>query len=579
LDNNWEKAEALIKSGCHLGALSEDGKTPLMLACLKGKDKVVKLLIVSGADVQVKDKKGETCLNYTETLRNRVVLELILKEYQKLGVSVDVESLVTGCSPLSTACKCGAVASAELLLKYGANPNGCKNGRHRPLVEASAQGHVGLVNMLLRYRADIDATGKNEYTALLQACTSNHWGVAQVLMNEGADVNKCVASDCTSPLFLAVTANEYRIASELIKKGASVNAVRFQPGAVEGTVEVTPLSQAAGKGLDDMVTLLLNNGANINYLCSDTLPAIAFAILGDHIETFHLLLKSPNLVKTLAGLTPVIVTSVRTEKFYYTEKLLELFGGPQVAMMQAQNDRMDMLVENIMMYMQAVHHPELAEVGSMQQELMAPASRQMRLGLGHQEKINSVLTDFSRICMSAILYSHDVKVNLESVIEGADATGNEAVADFLRQTLSGSMTDQELRQNFLLGDRSPLRFLIENKILTMEIFVIEVFKFRPDDSHIFYNDLVWTFQHMNGGADLPSNVDSMLKQLFSGRFTPRTSPQADTQSRTETHQRIREPVQPQYQRHASEPSLDARTQMEKTIKANLKGWFPVICMY
>ena len=33
----------------------------------------------------------------------------------------------TGCSPLSTACKCGAVASAELLLEYGANPNGCKN--------------------------------------------------------------------------------------------------------------------------------------------------------------------------------------------------------------------------------------------------------------------------------------------------------------------------------------------------------------------------------------------------------------------------------------------------------------------
>ena len=33
-------------------------------------------------------------------------------------------------------------------------------GKHRPLVEASAQGHVGLVNILLRYKADIDATGK-----------------------------------------------------------------------------------------------------------------------------------------------------------------------------------------------------------------------------------------------------------------------------------------------------------------------------------------------------------------------------------------------------------------------------------
>ena len=37
---------------------------------------------------------------------------------------------------------------------------------------------------------------------------------------------------------------------------------------MEGTVEVTPLTNAAGKGLDDMVRLLLDNGANINYLCS-----------------------------------------------------------------------------------------------------------------------------------------------------------------------------------------------------------------------------------------------------------------------------------------------------------------------
>ena len=31
---------------------------------------------------------------------------------------------------------------------------------------------------------------------------------------------------------------------------------------------MTPLAQAAGKGLDNMVQLLLDNGADINYLCS-----------------------------------------------------------------------------------------------------------------------------------------------------------------------------------------------------------------------------------------------------------------------------------------------------------------------
>ncbi|CAI8013703.1 Probable protein S-acyltransferase 23 [Geodia barretti] len=127
LDNDWGKAEAVVKAGSFLGARSDDGRTPLMLACIRGKEKIVNLLIDYGADVQAVDVRGEACLNYTETLRNRAILEHILREYQKLRVSVDVESLVTGCSPLSTACKCGAFASAELLLKYGANPNGCEN--------------------------------------------------------------------------------------------------------------------------------------------------------------------------------------------------------------------------------------------------------------------------------------------------------------------------------------------------------------------------------------------------------------------------------------------------------------------
>ena len=94
-------------------------------------------------------QRGDTCLHFLETLRNQTILQCILNEYQALGVSVDVESLVntlhtndiivifttttpyllqhSECSPLSISCIHGAVNSAELLLKYGANPNGCEN--------------------------------------------------------------------------------------------------------------------------------------------------------------------------------------------------------------------------------------------------------------------------------------------------------------------------------------------------------------------------------------------------------------------------------------------------------------------
>ncbi|CAI8019243.1 Receptor-type tyrosine-protein phosphatase alpha [Geodia barretti] len=547
LDNDWGKAEALIKAGTLLDARSEDGRTPLMLACLKMKEKIVQLLIDHGADVQVKDKRGEACLNYIETLRNQYILECILKEYRKLGASVDVESkhvILTFVLYTTTARTQGVplsllpvsvepVASAELLLKYGANPNGCENGRHRPLVEASAQGHMGLVNALLKCKADVDATAQDGYTALLQACKKNHWYLAQVLIKEGADVNKCT-SEGISPLFVAVEANEYGTASKLIQKGASVNLVKFQSGALDGIVELTPLAQAAAKGLNAMVQLLLDSGANINYFCADTLPALGFTIIGDHVETFHLLLSSPNLVKTLAGLSSVIITSVRTEKYYYTEKLLEILGGPQAAVMQAQQDHLQLLVENIAAYMRATYHPDLREVESI---LLVPNStrhqlRQLELGPGEQEKIKYVLTDFCRICVSAILYSPEVHISTENLIGIAQATGNVAVANFLQRTLSGPMVDEELQQKFLMGEPSPLRFLIENKVFKLDIFQIEVLKFHPDDSDIFYKDLVWTFQHMSGGANLPDR-ESRLPLEKTGRLVRDNQPLPREESKSE----------------------------------------------
>ena len=52
-------------------------------------------------------------MNYIETLRNQYILECILKEYRKLGASVDVESKVNqiavylhfrGCFRIEIAC-------------------------------------------------------------------------------------------------------------------------------------------------------------------------------------------------------------------------------------------------------------------------------------------------------------------------------------------------------------------------------------------------------------------------------------------------------------------------------------------
>ena len=48
---------------------------------------------------------------------------------------------------------------------------------------------------------------------------------------------------------------------------AAYTLLQFQPGAVEGTVELTPLAHAAGKGMQGIVELLIDSGANVNCLC------------------------------------------------------------------------------------------------------------------------------------------------------------------------------------------------------------------------------------------------------------------------------------------------------------------------
>ncbi|CAI8010031.1 Ankyrin repeat domain-containing protein 17 [Geodia barretti] len=413
---------------------------------------------------------------------------------------------------------------------------------------------MGLVNALLRYSADVDATAKNGYTALLQACTNHYWYLAQVLIGEGADVNKCT-SEGIGPLFVAVEANEYDTASLLIRKGASVNVAKFEAGAVDGIIELTPLAQAAQHGFKMMVELLLDSGADINYLCSNMLPAIAYAIIGDHVETFHLLLNSRNSIKTLHWLTAVIMTSVRTEKYYYTRELLDILGGPRAAVMQAQRDSTEP-VESIVMYMQAVNHPDLAMVlqdleDGVPQAKPSPVHSQPVLSPRERDKINSVLTSFCRICVSAIFNSSDIKVTPQSLIEIARAT-DANVANVLYQALSGSMTDQELRHKFLQGEPSPLRYLIAHKILTIDIFQIEVLKFHPNDSDSYLEDLVWTFHNMSGGAHLPRDVQTMLNNLFTGGFTPRTTPQGEMYDGDHGFR-----VQPQVQRQTSEPLSDA----------------------
>jgi len=67
--NDVQKAKVLIDAGVNINAQCEYGLTPLMIALCEGDGdfmgpEVARLLIESGADVSLRDKDGETVLEY-----------------------------------------------------------------------------------------------------------------------------------------------------------------------------------------------------------------------------------------------------------------------------------------------------------------------------------------------------------------------------------------------------------------------------------------------------------------------------------------------------------------------------------
>jgi ankyrin repeat protein len=173
-------AKFLLKLGVNLNETTSDGETPLHLAIKYEQYERAKLLIKNGADLIIKDNKGNTPLDVCPT--ERILHDL--KQYLKDSNYISQEIYQNICDPTLDQCLFNLIAFTQrcdptkdmrimkLLINAGANINARDTDGTPAAVHAARGGDLNFFQFYLEHGADITVCDAKGMNVLLSAICS-----------------------------------------------------------------------------------------------------------------------------------------------------------------------------------------------------------------------------------------------------------------------------------------------------------------------------------------------------------------------------------------------------------------------
>ncbi|KJK86072.1 hypothetical protein H633G_10085 [Metarhizium anisopliae BRIP 53284] len=175
----------ILRNGSKINQSDEHGANALYRASQRGHAEVVRILLDSGADINVQG--GEygygNALQVASLEGHATVVQVLLDEGADINAQGELDS-----NALQAASYGGHVEIVQILLEKGAHINAQGEPDSNALQAASLGGHLEVVQILLEKGADINAQGGQHGNAL-QAASKRHFEIAQMLLDEGEDVD------------------------------------------------------------------------------------------------------------------------------------------------------------------------------------------------------------------------------------------------------------------------------------------------------------------------------------------------------------------------------------------------------
>lgn len=162
--------------------MTDGRETALHLACYRGREDVVQLLLERNADVNARDLQfGSTGLHLACISGHTTIVKRLLDKKADINAAD-----ANGKTSLHVACSRNNESVVSLLLANGVFVDSRNDENETALHHACAQGKENIVKMLLDNNADVNAVNKCYETPLHKACEGGHKTCVELLIQSNA---------------------------------------------------------------------------------------------------------------------------------------------------------------------------------------------------------------------------------------------------------------------------------------------------------------------------------------------------------------------------------------------------------
>jgi ankyrin repeat protein len=252
-----------------------------MLALVNRHDRIARMLLSEGADVNATDSTGQCVLGMALENGQLEMAALLCNA----GANIEATSPAS-MSLLQLAIMRGDITAALFLLQRGASVSTRTGDGRTTLQLAITHGVEEVVEELCKRGADVNAPDETGTTPLWMALRSKQEDIASVLVRHRCNLNLPeTGHGGLTALHLAVRERDEFSACFLIKNGADVNLLA-------GEEPTTPLHMAAEIGLLPVVDTLLRHKANVNAIDARKCTPLHRAIAAAKQDAAAMLLKA-----------------------------------------------------------------------------------------------------------------------------------------------------------------------------------------------------------------------------------------------------------------------------------------------